>query len=92
MFTATKDDNISNLKSSAQNLRDNASAVANDAGDDLREVANKAGRKVRGFINTASDEITHARDTVTSEIRSNPVQSSLVALGVGYLLGALLRR
>jgi ElaB/YqjD/DUF883 family membrane-anchored ribosome-binding protein len=88
MFTATKDDNISNLKSSTPSFQDNVDKTAND----LQYAANKAGHKVRAFISSAADEISHAGDTVTGQIRSNPLQSSLVALGVGFVLGALFRR
>jgi ElaB/YqjD/DUF883 family membrane-anchored ribosome-binding protein len=31
-------------------------------------------------------------DRVTGEIRTNPVRSSMVALGAGLLLGLLMRR
>ena len=59
---------------------------------DLRSAANEAGHKVRHFIDDASDRITHASETVTTQIRSNPVQSSMIALGVGFLVGLLARR
>ena len=81
MFTTSKDDTVTNLKDSMH-----------DINGELHNAANQAGRKVRSLYNSASDEITHASDTVTSEIRSNPVRSSLIAMGVGVLLGALLRR
>jgi ElaB/YqjD/DUF883 family membrane-anchored ribosome-binding protein len=81
MFTTSKEDGITNLKDSVH-----------DINGELHNAANQAGRKVRSLYNSASDEITHASDTVTSEIRSNPVRSSLIAMGVGVLLGALLRR
>ncbi len=90
MFTASKEDNISNLKA-GQNLR-SASNDIEHAKEDLRDAAGKAGRKIRGIVDSAGDEFTHARDVVTSQIRTNPVQSSMIALGVGVLLGALLRR
>ena len=92
MINAGKEENIANLKNSAQNLRSAVGNVAEDAKEDLRVVANNAGKRVRDFIHTASDEVTHAKDTVTSQIRTNPVQSSMVALGIGFLLGALFRR
>jgi ElaB/YqjD/DUF883 family membrane-anchored ribosome-binding protein len=92
MYTANKDDNVANLKNSAKNFSDDASQAYGEAKQDLRETANKAGRKVRGFIHDASDEIVHAKDAVTSQIRTNPVQSSLIAAGVGFVLGALFRR
>ena len=92
MINAGKEENIANLKNSTQNLRSAVGNVAEDAKEDLRVVANNAGKRVRDFIHTASDEVTHAKDTVTSQIRTNPVQSSMVALGIGFLLGALFRR
>ena len=76
-----KDDNVANLKNSAH-----------DMSVDLHEVANKAGRKVRAMATSASDEFTHVSNQVTGEIRSNPIRSSAIALGVGMLLGALMRR
>jgi len=89
MFTTTaKDDTVQNLKNPAQNLRDSAAETSND----LRDAANKAGRTVRNFVHSASDELSHAKETVTTQIRTNPVQSSLVALGIGFVLGALFRR
>lgn len=96
MYTATKEENIANLKNSAQNLKgaanDAAKDVANEASRSLYEVAGKAGRKVRDFVHTTEDELVQARDTVTKQIRNKPVQSSVVALGLGLVLGALLRR
>ncbi len=77
----TKDAAVSHLKDSARETK-----------DDLHNVANQAGRKIRSIFNTASDEMSHASDKVTAEIRTNPVRSSMIALGIGVLLGALLRR
>ncbi len=76
-----KDTAVTDLKNSAYEM-----------GDELHNAAHQAGRKVRSLYNTASHEISHAGDVVTSEIRSNPVRSSLIAIGVGVVLGALLRR
>ena len=81
MFTISKDDGVANLKDSVH-----------DINGELHNAANQAGRKVRSLYNSASDEIANASDTVTNEIRSNPVRSSMIAMGVGVLLGALLRR
>jgi len=89
MFTAaTKDDTVSNLKNTTPNFRESA----HEAQDNMREAANKAGHKVRAFIHSAGDEISHASETVTTQIRTNPVQSSMIVLGVGFVLGALFRR
>ena len=77
----TKDETVTSLKNTTQ-----------EVSAELRSAANQAGRKVRKIYDVASHEISHASDVVTSEIRTNPVRSSMIALGVGVLLGALLRR
>ncbi len=60
--------------------------------DDIFITANKAGHKVRDFIDSASEELVHTTETVTTRIKDKPVQSSLIALGIGFMLGTLLRR
>lgn len=86
MYADTKkDDNVENLKNAARDS-------VNDVSAEFAHAANKAGRKVRSFIDTASEDFTHVSETVTTEIRSNPVQSSLIALGVGIVLGKLFFR
>ena len=72
--------------------KDNTVQNLNAGKDDLRTAANDVGRKVRGFINDAGEEITHVKDTVNTQIHTKPVQSSLIALGIGYVLGTLFRR
>jgi ElaB/YqjD/DUF883 family membrane-anchored ribosome-binding protein len=82
MFNSpAKDTNTINLKD-----------VSSEMGEGLNNAAHNAGQKVRGMLHTAGDEISQTGEHVTSEIRSNPVRSSVIALGVGVLLGALLRR
>jgi ElaB/YqjD/DUF883 family membrane-anchored ribosome-binding protein len=82
MFSNTaKDSTVSNLKDSACEMS-----------EELHNAANQAGRKVRSMYNTASDEVAYASDKVTGEIRSNPVRSTMIALGVGAIIGALLRK
>ncbi len=66
--------------------------AAGDAKDDITDAAYEAGRKVRNFLHSAGNEISQASHSVTTEIRRNPLRSSAIALGVGVLLGALLRR
>ena len=88
----TKDFASQDIKNAANNVKREARNSSDDVVSDLSAYANKAGRKVRNLISTASDEFSHATEVVTGEIRSNPVRSSLIALGAGFVLGALLRR
>jgi len=82
MYATPKDDTVHSLQN-ARNL--------SEAKHSLREVVSDATRKVTDIVRSASGEVSHAKESVTTQIRSNPVQSSLVALGVGYVLGRLFR-
>ena len=93
IYTATnKDASLKDVKNAAGNIRDEAVDTAYDIQNDLRGTANQVGRKLRGFFNTASDEVSHVSETVTKQVRNNPLQSSLIALGAGFVLGSLFRR
>ena len=50
------------------------------------------GGKVRGFLDSATDNFSDAKDKVTRQVHEKPVQSSLIALAIGYVLGRLFRR
>jgi ElaB/YqjD/DUF883 family membrane-anchored ribosome-binding protein len=80
----TKDDSVTMPKNVTNDIHDIKEKVQN--------AANHAGQEARHFLKTATDEITQASDCVTNEIRTNPLRSSIVALGVGMLCGMLLRR
>jgi ElaB/YqjD/DUF883 family membrane-anchored ribosome-binding protein len=64
----------------------------NTAAEDMHDVAYTAGRTISGIYNTATNELGNASEVVTTKIRSNPVQSTVVALVVGFIAGAILRR
>lgn len=88
----TKDFAANDVKNAMTNSANNARSKAGHVVEDLSGYANEAGRKVRHFIDQAGDEFSHASDRVSGEIRANPVRSSVIALGVGFLIGALVRR
>ena len=92
MFPASTKDDAQTMKNTGQSMKDHAMAGAYETRADLRDSANRAGQKVRRFINTASDELSGATSTVTSQVRSHPMQSSFMALGLGFVLGMMLRR
>ena len=56
--------------------------------DHLEGAAESAGRCARKLI----DEATCDGDALVDCIREKPVQSALVALGIGFLIGAIVRR
>lgn len=91
----TKDETMNEYKNAANAIKSEVREFGKDAKEeinDVRDAANKAGRKVRSYLNCAKDEVSSATETVTTQIRSNPVQSSMLALGAGFLIGSLFHR
>ena len=98
MFSSTQDLNDKSKKV-ADDLHDGVrrvKGVAQDTADnvsgDLNSTARSAGRYVRDFADNAEASMSDAASTVTSTVRDNPVSSTFIALGVGILIGMLVRR
>lgn len=83
---------LAQAKSSAEETATHLGDAASQVKDDLYEVANVAGRKVRLLLDNAASEASHAKEVVAEQIKEKPIQSSLIALGIGVVIGALLRR
>ena len=93
--TATKEaanDTIADAKVAAANVKRDLRDASKDSRNELSAYAEKAGRGVRQAIDSAHDQLSQAGDRVTSEIRNNPIRSSAIALGLGVVVGALMRR
>ena len=58
----------------------------------LKEKAHEAGTQVRAIYDHASEEVHEVAHHVEERIVARPLQSSLIALGAGVVLGLLLRR
>jgi ElaB/YqjD/DUF883 family membrane-anchored ribosome-binding protein len=70
-----------------------------DARAGIKDVANKYGRKADEAVQYASQSYRDAKDAaeqnigdIERQIRDKPVQAALIAVGVGFVLGALLAR
>ena len=96
MFSpATKEDAATTLrdaKNTAYGAKADLSRVGEEASISLSDKAANAGRKVHDFVNAADGAIHDFGDKVSTEVHENPVRSSVISLGVGFLLGALLLR
>lgn len=96
MFSsATKDaanEAISDAKNATQNAKRDLREVSKDSRAELSQYAEKAGRDAREFIESARGQFDQAGQRIGTEIRENPLRSSAIALGIGVLLGALIRR
>lgn len=103
MFAATKDqsldEKVKEVKMSTQKLKNDAREGARDIrdtaeelGSEIRHAAQRTGQTVNELWHSAGDEVSQVTDTVAAHIRNKPVQSSLVALAAGFVIGALFRR
>ncbi|WP_443749300.1 DUF883 family protein [Asticcacaulis solisilvae] len=84
----TKASAENDLKSAADDLvADGRAAI-----DNVSDYANEAGQKFRSFVDRTLESTNKVSSGIQDEVRLNPVRSSLIALGAGFILGALLTR
>ncbi len=83
---------VDEVKKMARNFKADATDTANAAKNDLEGVARETGTQMRAFADSAGHSLKDAGDTVAVKIRDNPIQSTLIALGVGLLAGIIYRR
>lgn len=82
----------SGARSASNDVKRKAQQAASQGKDGVLEIANEAGQKVREIFNHYSDDLEHTKEVIEDNIRNKPLQSSLIALGAGVLLGLLIRR
>lgn len=87
-----KEQGINNLKQAGRNFKDAGEYALEDAGENLVDKAAHAGEEVRRYISNATDRVTQAGSELEHTIQQKPVQSSVIALCAGIVLGMLLRR
>jgi ElaB/YqjD/DUF883 family membrane-anchored ribosome-binding protein len=59
--------------------------------DQATDYADDATRKVRSFADRTCSDFNTAKGRATAEVRANPLPAALTLLGVGLVLGFLLR-
>jgi ElaB/YqjD/DUF883 family membrane-anchored ribosome-binding protein len=92
MYTSDTKADAKKAQAKATQAAEAARDTVIDLQEDLRSTANRLGRRVRDAYDHAGEELGQAREQVTTRIKQKPVESSLIALGVGFILGALFRR
>lgn len=90
MFTSQARDN--EKRNGVRHARKSVQAAIDDTKEELEDIARNAGQHVRRLIDNAEENISEATGAVAERIRGNPVQSSLIALGIGFVAGMLFRR
>lgn len=83
--TSTLDADLAMLKDDVARLTDTLSTLVSDGAATARNAA-------REGVDTARQKATDAADDLSETIEQNPLTAVLVALGIGYVVGALGRR
>jgi ElaB/YqjD/DUF883 family membrane-anchored ribosome-binding protein len=90
---------VSARESNKERTKKHMRETANGAQSDLSSMAHAVGEQVREMVESATAGMSHARDSISdatgnvaAHIRRNPLPASAIALGIGVLLGAFLRR
>lgn len=90
MLSNTKEGMKADLKNAERQVNQAKERMEDEA--NITDIANRAGRTMRRYYAAAAAELHDDYDMVTSRIRSNPLQASAIALGLGVIIGALFRR
>lgn len=80
------------VKDSARHFKDSTKDAAASIKDDLGAVAQRTTKQVRELADAAEHNLADIGDAMANKIHNHPVQSTLIALGVGVVVGLLYRR
>ena len=81
-----------NYSSAEHHFSADARIAAEAVKRDLEDTAHRTGVHVRELADSAGHSLADAGQSMTIKIRENPVQASLIALGLGLTVGLLYRR
>jgi ElaB/YqjD/DUF883 family membrane-anchored ribosome-binding protein len=84
-MNAKGDRAAADIRDGIRRVQDDVRQTASSVRDNLEGVAHEAGQYVRQAAHSAEQSIGE-------RVSDNPIQSILIALGVGAFLGVLLRR
>jgi ElaB/YqjD/DUF883 family membrane-anchored ribosome-binding protein len=80
------------LAEAEQLVGDSAGEFVGEKTEDMRERLRHAQERLQEYYSTARDKVVAGAKTTDAAIRAHPYESLAVALGVGLLIGALMRR
>jgi len=80
------------VKESARQFKDSTRDAASAIKDDLGAVAQRTTKHVRELADSAEHGLADIGDAMAAKIHHHPIQSALVALGIGVVVGMLYRR
>jgi len=79
------------IKATTHHFKDDMRDTTKAVRDDVEDLARRTGHHMRELADSAGHSIKGVGEAMTVKIRDNPIQSSVIALGIGVLLGMLYR-
>ena len=76
------------IKASVRHVADDSKAAI----DHVADYAADTGVKVRGLVDQTVTRVNDVSGNLENEIRTNPLRSGLIAVGIGFILGALMTK
>ncbi len=90
--TLAEHDVRSTLRDTARDIADTVEGRGRAAANTVSDYAHEASAKARGLFDRTVENGRSVTGKVENEIKANPIRASAIALGAGFLLGALLTR
>jgi len=83
---------VDDIRDGARRIKEDVRQAAGTFKNDIEDVAREAGAQARACAGSVEKNVKDTLGSVTNKINDNPVQSSVIALGVGVLLGLVFFR
>lgn len=94
--TASMTKNANKIVADAQDAKERAESILADAAKRaeaiVRDGVETLRAQTRAYADTAAERLDDAQRVVIDRVRERPLQSTMVAFGVGVFLGLLLAR
>ncbi len=85
-------DAIHDINATTDYAADKGQVEIDDLRRQVKELTDKYGTMAQNTLSGVKDRVQQNMGDIEQQIRDKPVQATLVAAGVGFLIGALLTR
>ena len=85
-------DTIHDINATTDYAADKGQTEIDDLRRQVKDLTDKYGSMAQNTLSDVKDKVQQNMGDIEQQIRDKPVQATLVAAGVGFLVGALLTR
>ena len=85
-------DTIHDINATTDYAADKGQTEIDDLRRQVKDLTDKYGSMAQNTLSDVKDKVQQNMGDIEQQIRNKPVQATLVAAGVGFLVGALLSR